>query len=156
MKVKEGELKMSKWYGSLTNRLFENQGEIPTIEVGMNVTEYLYTDRRVYEVTKVINQKHIFVRSYDAKCKGGMGSDAWELISNPNNREEELVYRYKNWYKKSVVNKESLQRMKEEDGAIWLADYIVKEVEEKGEYVEYIKMNKLRFGCADYYYDWEF
>ena len=147
---------MNKMYGSVINRLMENQDEIPTIEVGMKVTEYLYTDRYVYEVTKVVDQKHIFIRKMDAKNLDGVyGSDNWELVSNPNRAEQEIVYRYKNWYDKITYTRESLQKMKEEDGAIWLADYIIEAVEKDGEYVEYGKMNKLRFGCADYCYDWE-
>lgn len=145
-----------KLEGNVINRLMENQKEIPTIEVGMNVTEYYWSDRKVYEVTRVINQKHIFIRGYEAKHHGEYGNDDWELVSNPKMPELELVYRYNNWYKVSRTTQEVLDRMKKEDGAIWLADYIVKDVEEKGEHIEYDKMQKLRFGCADYYYDWEF
>ena len=119
---------MRKMYGSLVNRLMENQEEIPPIEVGMKVTEYLYTDRYVYEVTKVVNQKKVFIRKMDAKNLDGVyGSDNWELVSNPNRAEHEIVYRYNNWYMK---------------------------IDEWGQ-TTYNKMNKLRFGCADYYYDWE-
>lgn len=147
---------MSKWYGSLNNRLDENQKEIPNIEVGMGVTEYLWSDRHAYEVTKVVNQKDVFIRRYDVKHIGEYGNDEWELISNENNKEMEVVYRYGNWYLKIIYTTESLNKMKENDGCIWLSDDIVNEVNEKGIAYRYEKMNKLRFGVADYYYDFEF
>lgn len=147
---------MSKFYGSLNNRLDENQKEIPNIEIGMGVTEYLWSDRNAYEVTKVINQKDVFIRRYDVKHIGPYGNDEWELISNENNKEIEVVYRYGNWYQKIAYTKEGLNKMKENDGCIWLSDDIVNEVNEKGIAYRYNKMNKLRFGVADYYYDFEF
>lgn len=120
---------MSKFYGSLNNRLDENQKEIPNIEVGMGVTEYLWSDRNAYEVVKVINQKDVIIRRYTAKHIGEYGNDEWELISDETNCEEEVVYRYGNWYKKSrsIYNDE----------------------------ITYQKV-KLRFGVAEYYYDFEF
>ena len=146
-----------KMYGNIINRLEENQKEIPTLEVGMKLTEYLWSDREVYEITKVINQKDVFIRRMDAinkdKC---MGSQNWELVSNENRPSFEIVFRYNNWYKKDTYTKETLKKMMEEDGCILLSDDIVKEIENKGVAYRYNKMNKLRFGTADYYYDWEF
>ena len=119
---------MSKWYGSLENRLMENQKDIPEIVEGMGVTEYLYSDRHAYEVTKVVNQKDVFIRRYDVRNKGGCyGCDDWELISNPDGYEMEVVYRYGNWYQKYFDKFENKKKKKK---------------------------IKLRFGVADYYYDW--
>ena len=146
-----------KWYGSIINRIEENQKDIPTIEVGMGVTEYLWSDRNAYEVTKVINQKDVFIRRYDAKNIGsGFGDNTWELISNPNAKEREIVYRYNNWYEKLVYTKELMDKMEKQDGIVWLSEDIVKDIKEKGQAIRYNKMNKLRFGVADYYYDFEF
>ena len=41
-----------KLYGSLNNRLEENHMFCDVIEVGTDMTEYLYTDRHAYEVLK--------------------------------------------------------------------------------------------------------
>lgn len=146
-----------KWYGSINNRIEENQKDIPTIEVGMGVTEYLWSDRNAYEVTKVINQKDVFIRRYDVKNIGsGYGDNTWKLISNPNATEREVVYRYNNWYEKLVYTKELMEKMEKQDGIVWLSEDIVKDIKEKGQAIRYNKMNKLRFGVADYYYDFEF
>lgn len=146
-----------KYYGSVQNRIMENQNEIPEIKVGMGVTEYLWSDRNAYEVTKVVNQKDVFIRRYDVKNVGaGFGDNTWELISNPDGYEKEVVFRYGNWYEKISYTKEGLDKMEKEDGCIWLSDDIVNEVREKGVAYRYNKMNKLVFGYADYYYDYEF
>lgn len=147
---------MKKWYGSLENRLEENQKEIPTIEVGMGVTEYLWSDRHAYEVTRVVNQKDVFIREYDVKHNGSYGNDDWELISNPERKEQEIVYRYGNWYKKITITKELIEKRKQEDGFYLDTFGVYDEVMEKGFKVVYSKTNKLRFGVADYYYDWSF
>lgn len=119
-----------KYYGNLTNRLMEGQNEIPTIEVGMGVTEYLWSDREAYEVTKVINQKDVFIRRYEARNIGaGFGDNSWELISDPDGYETEVVFRYGAWYEKYYDKYEN-----------------------KFKY----NKRKLKFGVADYYYDFEF
>lgn len=118
-----------RWYGSVTNRIDENRMFCPTIEVGTGVTEYLYSDRNAYEVTRIIDQKHVYIREYDVKPAGEPMSNNWDLISNPNNIEIEVKFRYKNWHK--VFR------------------------DEKGKITGYRKMN-LSFGRADYYYDYEF
>lgn len=74
-----------KWYGSLQNRFEENKMYCNSIEVGTGMTEYFYSDRKPYEVTEVIDQKHVKVRSMDHKNVGGAYSNEWELTSNENN-----------------------------------------------------------------------
>lgn len=56
----------NKWYGGLVNRMQEGcqYGEI---KVGTGVTRNDYSDRYPFEVVKVIDQKHIFIRSCLAK-----------------------------------------------------------------------------------------
>ena len=117
-----------KWYGSITNRIDENKMYTPIIKVGTPVTEYLWSDREPYEVTKVISQKHIFMRRFDYKATGAPMSNTWELISNPNNPDLELRFRYGHWYQvlKSLTGK-----------------------------TVFSKMN-VSFGIAEKYYDYEF
>lgn len=119
-----------KLYGSLTNRLFENQASIPTIYVGMGVTEYLYSDREPYEVIQVKSQKNVVIRKLKAIAVGTPMSNDWKLESDSNGRTIELVYRYGNWWEKFhniYTNK-----------------------------TDYRKYNKFVFGHADKYFDYEF
>lgn len=114
--------------GNLTNRIMENDKTNVEIKVGTMMTEYLYSDRNVYEVIEVKNQKCVKVRQMSARHKVAFSNDNVELYSDKNNRVKELVYRYNNWYEKYV-------------------DYSGK--------VCYDKV-KVVFGRADYYYDFEF
>lgn len=130
--------------------------ENKTIKVGMGVTEHFWSDRHAYEVTRVVNQKHVFIREYDVKNIGqGFGDNTWELISNPNNPEHEIVFRYGNWYRVLTYTKESVDKCIKEDGYILLDQKTLDEVNKKGIAHKYNKAN-LSFGTADYYYDYEF
>lgn len=75
---------MSKvWYGSVDNRIEEgrNYNEDKLIHEGDDITMYYWSDRHCYYVTKVIDQKHIFVHEYsvcaDHSKAGGMGHQDW-------------------------------------------------------------------------------
>lgn len=46
--------------GSLTNRMLERQAVTP--EVGMGVTECMWSDRHAYTIVRVVNAKTIVVR----------------------------------------------------------------------------------------------
>ena len=59
-----------KWYGSIDNRIEEGKQFVNEIKVGDGVTEYLWSDRKAYEVVDVKDQKHITIREYDHKLKG--------------------------------------------------------------------------------------
>lgn len=120
---------MSKWYGSLNNRLEENKMYCDEIKVGTGVTEYSWSDRTPYEVIEVKNQKDVIVRKLDHKKADDIEfSNNWILISNPDNYSGELVYRYNAWYwKYKRLNGETY----------------------------YSKAN-VSFGVADYYYDYSF
>lgn len=111
-----------KWYGSISNRIDEgkNYNEDKLIHEGDDITMYYWSDRRCYYVTKVVNQKRIFVKKYevvaDREKEGGMGHQNWlyfRTVKECNdylkkyglgydevyeNSEEEWVYRYNNWY----------------------------------------------------------
>lgn len=126
-----------KWYGSVTNRIEERiEGVKP--EIGMGVTEYLWSDRNAYEIIDVIDEKHFKMRRYDVKNIGsGYGDNSWELISNPDGYVYEMVFRYGKWYEK-------YQKMNyDENGNKYPDGY------------GFRKMN-IRIGVADYYYDFEF
>ena len=118
---------MSKLQGNLMNRLLENDKGIDEIKVGCMATEYLFSDRNVWEVVEVKSQKDIILRQMSAKTDIAF-SNNWELYSDKNNRTIEVIFRYNNWYEKYV-------------------DFVGK--------VCYDKI-KLVFGKADYYYDYEF
>ena len=119
-----------KLYGNLTNRIEENRNYSNQIEVGTDITMYYWSDRTCYYVTKVIDQKHIFVKRYeivaDREQEGGMGHQNWlyfKTVKECNdylqkyglgtdqevfeNSEEEWVFRYNHWYQASRYNLKS-------------------------------------------------
>ena len=88
----------TKWYGSINNRIDENKMYCDKIEVGTKMTEYSWSDRKPYEVVEVVDQKHVFVRELDHKYIGNNHMDNnWELISNPDNKIQEMKFRYNKW-----------------------------------------------------------
>lgn len=145
-----------KLYGSYQNRLMENATE-PIIEVGMGVTEYLYSDRHPYEVTKVIDQKHIEIRGLDHVADGEPMSNEWKLVSNENNPVISLCKRGNTWYTKTVCTREDIEQHKDDiHFGLWLAmNFDYDRIMAKGKQTKYNKMN-IRVGSADYYFDYEF
>lgn len=143
-----------KWYGSLENRIDERRESMKP-EVGLGVTEYFYSDRHAFEITKVIDDKHFMMREYDHIHHGEYGVDDWELVSNPNKPEEEMVYRYGAWYRVITYTKESVERTLERDGFIALDQKTLDQVNKKGVAYKYNKAN-IVIGRAEYYYDWSF
>lgn len=92
---------MGKWYGSLNNRCDENHQYVEEIKVGDGVTEYLWSDRNPFEVTKVINQKHIFIRPmhYERTDSNGMSDcQDYKYSSDLTAKEKELKFRYNHWW----------------------------------------------------------
>ena len=116
------------WYGYIKNKLEEKRMFCKDITIGNPVTEFLYTDRIPYEVTKVIDQKHVFIRAYKCIATGEPMSNEWEFISDPSKPELEIKYRYNHWYR------------------------VLKYMTGK---ITYSKMN-LSFGIAEKYYGYEF
>ena len=58
---------------------------MPKPEVGMGVTEIWYSDREPYEITEVIDERHIMVRRMDYRRtdEGGFSEmQEYEYISN--------------------------------------------------------------------------
>ena len=148
---------MSKWYGSLNNRLDENKMFCDEIKVGTGMTEYSWSDREAYEVIEVRDQKHVTVRKYDHKLKGDAYSNDWELISNEDNPTYDMVKRGDYWYSTLTVTREYLlsHDTPETRLNLVLAGFDPKIVIEKGKQTKYTKRN-VSFGTADYYYDYEF
>lgn len=146
-----------KFYGSLNNRLEENKMYCDEIKVGTGMTEYSWSDRHAYEVVEVIDQKHVIVREYDHKLKGGAYSNDWELISNENNPTKEMVKRGNYWYAVSTITREMVSKELTAEERIYLAlnGYDINKIKEKGKQSKYYRMN-VSFGTADYYYDYEF
>lgn len=148
---------MTKLYGNLTNRLEEGKQFCNTIEVGTGVTEYYYSDRKVYEVTEVIDQKHVYIRKYDVKHVGEAYTQNWELMSNPENPEMLLTKRGNTWYFTDTLTAEELTKVTDLYDRFRLAmcGFDFDKVMAKGKQTKYRKAN-VSFGVADYYYDYEF
>lgn len=152
-----------KWYGSLDNRVAENKQYCDKIEVGTGMTEYSWSDRHAYEVTRVKDQKHVWVREYDVKHVGEAYTNKWELISNPDNAEEYMTKRGNYWYRTVVITADDVKEIEARPeaervyGLIWLCNNNVDkdEVLAKGKVTKYHRAN-VSFGVADYYYDYEF
>ena len=164
-----------KVYGSLNNRVDENKMFCEKIEVGTGMTKYLWSDREAYEVVRVINQKHIFVRQYDHRGIGQPMSNTWELISNEQNPLIEMKFRYGYWYEVSRCKYENahnkaLQMVHDGTCKTYQSalNYVLylnnvnfkteQEVEAFKNGKEHINYNKVNvsFGIADYYFDYEF
>ena len=78
---------MNKWYGSLQNRILENSA-MPKPEVGMGVTECLWSDRNPYEIVEVKDDRHLMIRALDWKRidEGGFSeAQEYEYFSNEDN-----------------------------------------------------------------------
>ena len=157
----------NRWYGSVQNRLEENNQFCDEIRVGTGMTEYLYSDRYPYEVIEVFDQKHVVVRALDHKPIGGAYSNDWELVSNEDNPTYLLTKRGKYWYNTITVTSnilDDLERAKEsgdvnEEARIILLlghnDVDTDKLHEKGKVTRYQRMN-VSFGVAEYYYDYSF
>lgn len=155
---------MAKWYGSLNNRLEEDKQFCPVIEVGTGMTEYGWSDRYAYEVTAVRDQKHVTVRELDHTHIGnGCMDNNWELTSNPNNPERDMVKVGDYWYWTCTVTAEEWIKAKAqmEAGDIEWALSIVRngfdpeKIMAKGKQTKRTRA-KVSFGVADYHYDYEF
>ena len=75
------------WYGSLNNRLMERTIS-PEPEVGMGVTECLWSDREPWEIIEVKDARHIIIRKLDTSRVDNNGMSEcqeYEYKSNPSN-----------------------------------------------------------------------
>ena len=144
---------MSKWYGSLNNRCDENKQFVKEIKVGVGVTEYGWSDRHPYEVTKVIDQKHFFIRPMNYKRTDSNGmSDCqdYEYSSNLEAKEIEIVRRYNAWYRVERLTKDDKYAKYKA-----LTENQRKKLEEGKEIKKYYKMS-ISIGVMERYYDYSF
>lgn len=154
---------MRKLYGSLHNRLAENNDYCEEIKVGTGMTEYFCSDRHAYEVVKVIDQRHVVVREYDHELDGECYTNKWKLISNPNNPKMLMVKRGNKWYQAVTIEKEDVERLLQSEDTedklklchIMMAGFDTERIQAKGQQTKYFKKN-VSFGVADYYYDYSF
>ena len=88
-----------KWYGSINNRIEEGRNCEPdkTIKEGTDVTVYGWSDRQCKYVTRVIDQKHIFVKDYYVIADRAFGSygDRWKYFKSLRDKEAYL----NDWYR---------------------------------------------------------
>ena len=154
---------MTRWYGSVNNRIDENRQFCNEIKVGTGMTEYFWSDRQAYEVVEVKDQKHVKVRRYDHKAIGEAYANDWELISNENNPVIDMTKRGKYWYRTVTVTADILDEMETADNnrkfelSLFLAHNNIDpdKLRERGKVTKYHRVN-VSFGKADYYYDFEF
>ena len=149
---------MSKWYGSLDNRVEENRMFCDEIKVGTGMTEYWWSDRRAYEVVAVKDQKHISVREYDHKRAENWVeySNRWELVSNENNPVMDMVKRGKYWYFTATATLDDIKDLDVHGEIEYLmAGFDLNVIREKGKQTK-LKRANVSFGVANYYYDYEF
>lgn len=152
-----------KWYGSLDNRLEENRMLVNEIEVGTKMTEYYWSDRKPYEVTRIQDQKHVYVRMMDHKRANSTAySNDWILTSNENNPEKMITKRGNYWYWTNTITTDILEGLTEGsqewfETMLYLAhnNLNAETLKEKGKVTKYHKAN-VTFGKAEYYYDYEF
>jgi hypothetical protein len=174
-----------KWYGNVMNRVEEGLffGEDKTIKEGTDITMYFYSDRECYYVTRVIDQKHIFVKRYhvvaDHSKKNEMGHQNWLYFKTlkeenaylnsfkPNkfnsepveNEEEEWMFRNNSWKRVSRWTLEKIEEAKKSHFPFYieLSDKEKQKLAEGKEIVKYHKLSgNVSFGVREHYYDWEF
>ena len=152
---------MSKWYGSLNNRVDENKQFCDEIKVGTGVTEYFWSDRKPYEVVSVENQKHVVIRPLKHTRKEGSPSfsNSWVLSSDESADTIEVVKRGNYWYSFASCTPEmAKQALDDIDLRLWLCnhDFDIQEIIKTGKTkTRYFRKN-LSFGVAEYYYDYSF
>lgn len=143
---------MSKWYGSLNNRLEEGKMYSEEIKVGTPATEYFWSDSHAYEVIEVYSQEHVVLRQFKAVCVGGFASNNWDLVSDENQPTIELKKRYGKWWRVIRWNKKDV-----DNHNCWRMPEDVKEklLNGKDEVITYQKTSgKFSFGIAREYYDY--
>lgn len=87
-------------YGSLQNRLMEN-ARTPKLEIGMGVTECLWSDRHAWEIIAIKDDRHITIRRMGYKCLDYFAGD-YELFSDPNGRVINLFKTQKNGWRQRI------------------------------------------------------
>jgi hypothetical protein len=138
--------------------MMEDHDVINKIEVGTRLTEYHYTDRDVYEVVEVKDQKHVAIRRMIALAIGQPMSNKWELKSDETAPAEPLVKRGKYWYYQTTVSYDDYEKNK--DNVNFLLALVHMGItpdglKRKGKVTKYHRAH-VSFGIADYHIDYEF
>ena len=164
---------MSKWYGSLSNRLEEGKNFLGRdIEIGDDITMYLWSDRHCYYITEIVSRKplKIKVRPYyvctDKEKAHGMGHQDWKYfktlkafheytgipvqeVNGELYEEETWTVRYGKWkkeFKHTEMEYPDTYTQRERDS-----------FKKNGYFYTYHELSgNISFGVRDYYYDWEF
>jgi hypothetical protein len=175
-----------KWYGNIMNRIEEGHifGDDKTIKEGMDITMYFYSDRDCYYVSRVIDQKHIFVKRYhvvaDRSKRNDMGHQNWKYFKtlkeeneylhsffpegnhnlNPiESGEQEWMFRNGSWKRVDRWTLEQIEAAKKNHFPFYI-ELSDKEKQKLAEGKEIVKYNKLSgnvsFGVREHYYDWSF
>lgn len=161
-----------KLYGSVNNRFDEGKQYCEKLEVGTGMTEYMWSDRHAYEVSRVIDQEHIFVRRMKAERIDNNGmSDAqdYKYIST-NEKEIELVKRRGVWCKVFTYSKEMWMQKAEKNTSFktkevaynyykamsGLTDCQKQKIEQGKEVKKYVKWENISFGVMEEYFDYSF
>lgn len=97
-----------KWYGSVQNRI-SAESKMPKPEIGMGVTELMWSDRYPYEVIAVISEKKILIRELGYERTDNRGlceTQDYRFFSKPDGEVVTLVLRNGKWrdLKKEYVN----------------------------------------------------
>lgn len=150
-----------KWYGSLNNRLEENNMYCDEIKVGTGMTRYSWSDRHAYEVVEVIDQKHVKVREYDHRPAGETYSNKWVLVSNEDNPVISLAKRGAYWYTVVTITPERAREIYEGDdidAKLWACHngFELPAIIASGKKATKYHRQNVSFGVAEYYYDYEF
>ena len=115
-------------------------------------------DREAYEVVKVIDQKHIFIRKLDAKRidnNGMSDSQSYEYKSSEKYSPEEIELTKWGWKEVIRYNKEKYDKIISKIGYVLWEKSIVDRVNQGKEVKRSFKIN-ISFGKAEEYYDFSF
>lgn len=162
--------------GSFTNYLMANNSSVP--EVGKGATVMHYSDRSVYEVVEVSEDKkrvrlQALEASWDRTKPGGEGHQNW--VFTPMNQFITVVWRNHRgggaWYTEHDTVTYTKEYIAAQDSNLLLAQTLTDEQHQQvyaGQlYPQNVvpgitrrtkKYDRIRilFGRKDYYYDWEF
>lgn len=148
---------MARIYGSLSNRFEENK-IYKEIKVGEYATEYFWSDRHAYEITKVVDKKHFFIRRLKAiriDHNGMSECQEYRYEHDPKASDQEIeitkkgfkrVYRYDLDLYNAI--------MKRDNFVLWSQDIV--EAVKQGKKVKRSSKINLSIGVADEYYDFSF
>lgn len=164
---------MSRWYGSITNRIEENKNyEGKDIYVGMKATEYMWSDRHAYEVVEVFDQEHIVIRRLNAKrvdSNGMSECQEYEYTSNEKASREEIKKTKTGWKRVITYTPETVKRTAEgykNNYAKNPESFTKTDIKEMERWIKKAEKNQplsvlsskinISFGIADEYYDYSF